>query len=132
MESKEILSEKGVPEVRGTSRSPSPLVASESVSKFDPVLEKRLLRKLDLRILPILWVLYLVNFVDRANIGNARIQGMEKDLDLSGQNFNIALWVFNLGYLVAGIPAAVAFKRYGPKSLAVMMFLWGKLGIRLS
>lgn len=94
---------------------------------FDRAAERKLLRKIDLRVIPVLWVLYLVNFVDRANIGNAKIQGMEKELDLYGQRFNIAVWVFNLGYLVAGVPAAVAFKKYGPKSLCVMMFCWGEL-----
>jgi MFS family permease len=61
----------------------------------------------------------------RANIGNAKIQGMEKELELIGQRFNICVWVFNLGYLVAGIPLQIAFKKYGPKSLCVMMFCWG-------
>jgi MFS family permease len=60
-----------------------------------------------------------------ANIGNAKIQGMEKELHLTGQRFNIAVWVFNLGYLVAGIPMQIVFKKYGPKSLCVMMFFWG-------
>ncbi|KAJ4355059.1 hypothetical protein N0V95_003277 [Ascochyta clinopodiicola] len=91
----------------------------------DRAAERRLLRKLDLRILPVLWVLYLVNFIDRANIGNAKIQGMEKELKLVGQRFNICVWVFNLGYLVAGIPLQIVFKKYGPKSLCVMMFTWG-------
>lgn len=50
---------------------------------------------------------------------------MEKELNLIGQRFNIAVWVFNLGYLVAGIPVQIAFKRYGPRSLCVMMFFWG-------
>ncbi|KAF2131729.1 MFS general substrate transporter [Dothidotthia symphoricarpi CBS 119687] len=92
---------------------------------FDRAAERRLLRKLDLRVLPVLWFLYLVNFIDRANIGNAKIQGMEKELNLIGQRFNIAVWVFNLGYLVAGIPLQIAFKKYGPKSLCIMMFCWG-------
>jgi MFS family permease len=61
----------------------------------------------------------------RANIGNAKIQGMEKELNLIGQRFNICVWVFNLGYLVAGIPLQIAFKKYGPKSLCVMMLAWG-------
>jgi MFS family permease len=92
---------------------------------FDRAAERRLLRKLDLRILPVLWILYLVNFIDRANFGNAKIQGMEKELNLIGQRFNICVWVFNLGYLVAGIPLQIAFKKYGPKSLCVMMLAWG-------
>ncbi|KAL6165070.1 hypothetical protein ACJQWK_08323 [Exserohilum turcicum] len=50
---------------------------------------------------------------------------MEKELKLVGQRFNIAVWVFNLGYLVAGIPLQIVFKKYGPKTLCVMMFFWG-------
>ncbi|KAF1848180.1 MFS general substrate transporter [Cucurbitaria berberidis CBS 394.84] len=92
---------------------------------FDHAAEKRLLRKIDLRVLPVLWILYLVNFIDRANIGNAKIQGMEKELHLVGQRFNICVWVFNLGYLVAGIPLQIVFKKYGPKTLCYMMFCWG-------
>jgi MFS family permease len=110
---------------------------------FDRNHERRLLQKLDIRILPVLWLLYLVNFIDRytpnpplpsatltdpppsANIGNAKIQGMEKELHLINQRFNISVWVFNLGYLVAGIPMQLVFKKYGPRSLCVMMFAWG-------
>ncbi|KAL5119256.1 hypothetical protein ACEQ8H_002743 [Pleosporales sp. CAS-2024a] len=103
---------------------PSP-TTSTLEGPTDRAAEKRLLRKLDFRILPVLWILYLVNFVDRANIGNAKIQGMDKELHLIGQRFNIAVWVFNLGYLVAGIPLQIVFKRFGPKSLCVMMMCWG-------
>ncbi|KAF1944952.1 MFS general substrate transporter [Clathrospora elynae] len=105
----------------------SPVSAPSSTLEppFDRAAERRLLRKLDLRILPVLWILYLVNFIDRANIGNAKIQGMEVELKLVGQRFNICVWVFNLGYLVAGIPLQIAFKKYGPRSLCVMMFFWG-------
>jgi MFS family permease len=62
---------------------------------------------------------------DNQQIGNAKIQGMETELNLVGQRFNICVWVFNLGYLVAGLPLALVFKKYGPKSLCVMMFCWG-------
>ncbi|KAF2703236.1 MFS general substrate transporter [Pleomassaria siparia CBS 279.74] len=96
---------------------------------FDKAAESRLLRKLDLKVLPILWLLYLVCFVDRSNIGNAKIQGMDVELKLKGQRYNIAVFVFNIGYLVAGVPLSIVFKKYGPKSLAVMMFCWGILVI---
>jgi MFS family permease len=74
---------------------------------------------------PIAWPALQSDNSFRANIGNAKIQGMEKELKLTGQRFNICVWVFNLGYLVAGIPLQIAFKKYGPKSLCVMMFCWG-------
>lgn len=93
---------------------------------FDKNAEGKLLRKLDFRVLPILWVLYLVCFVDRSNIGNAKIQGMDEELDLKGQKYNIAVFVFNIGYLVFGVPLSIVFKKTGPKSLAVMMFCWGR------
>ncbi|ORY58083.1 uncharacterized protein BCR38DRAFT_447961 [Pseudomassariella vexata] len=40
------------------------------------------------------------------------IQGMEVELDLSGSRFNSAVWVFNFGHLVAGIPAAILFRKF--------------------
>jgi hypothetical protein len=53
---------------------------------------------------------------------------MEKELHLTGQRFNISVWIFNLGYLAAGIPLQIVFKKYGPKTLCVMMFCWGITG----
>jgi MFS family permease len=50
---------------------------------------------------------------------------MEKELKLVAQRFNICVWVFNLGYLVAGIPLQMVFKKYGTKTLSYMMFCWG-------
>jgi hypothetical protein len=45
-------------------------------SKDQEAFEKKLVRKLDLRLIPWLTVLYLISFLDRANIGNAKIQGV--------------------------------------------------------
>lgn len=52
--------------------------------------EKRTLRKMDIRLIPALAVLYLLAFLDRGNIGNAKIQGLTKDLNLSPDGYNIA------------------------------------------
>lgn len=92
---------------------------------IDNTAETFLLRTLDLTVLPILWLLYLVCFIDRSNIGNAKIFGMDTSLSLHGQRYNIAVFVFNIGYLVAGVPLAILFKRIGPKMLSGMMFVWG-------
>lgn len=62
-------------------------------SHMDVAAEKRLLRKLDLTIYPILYLVYMMSFLDRINIANARIQGLTADLDLSGSRYNIALFV---------------------------------------
>lgn len=56
--------------------------------------------------------------------GNARIQGMETDLDLSGHRYNIAVMSFIIAYVVFGIPANILVKICDSRALAAMMFLW--------
>ena len=99
--------------------------ATSSDHAVDLALEKKILRKLDFRIVPVLWLLFLVSFVDRGNIANAKIQGMDKELHLVGNDYSNAYWVFTLGYVVFGVPANLMFKKVGPKSLSAMMFCWG-------
>lgn len=60
-----------------------------TAAPIDPVAEKKLLRKIDLNLIPILWLLFLCAFIDRINIGNARIQGLEKDLGMKGSDYNM-------------------------------------------
>ncbi|WEW56546.1 hypothetical protein PRK78_001992 [Emydomyces testavorans] len=60
-------------------------VADEDFSDIDV---KKVLRKMDLRLIPMLALLYLLSFLDRGNIGNARIEGLEKDLKLHGSQYN--------------------------------------------
>ncbi|KFY78895.1 hypothetical protein V498_09025, partial [Pseudogymnoascus sp. VKM F-4517 (FW-2822)] len=61
---------------------------------IDPVLEVRLVRKMDIRLLPIVTLIYLFAFIDRSNAGNARVLGMGDDLQLTGNRFNIGLSAF--------------------------------------
>jgi hypothetical protein len=77
--------------------------------------ETRVRRKLDLQIVPMVTLLYLLCFLDRSNIGNARIQGMEKDLKLVGYQFNWALSVFYIVYLLVEVPSNIILKRVGPR-----------------
>lgn len=51
------------------------------------------MRKVDYRLLPMLTLLYVLAFLDRGNIGNAKIAGMMEDLNLTGGQYNIALTV---------------------------------------
>jgi hypothetical protein len=55
---------------------------------------KKVLRKMDLRLIPMLALLYLLSFLDRGNIGNAKIQGMQEDLKLTGEQYNLCATVF--------------------------------------
>ncbi|KAK4654497.1 hypothetical protein QC762_403310 [Podospora pseudocomata] len=81
---------------------------------IDPEAERRLRWKLDLMIVPTVALLYLFCFIDRANIGNARIAGLEKDLNLTGYDYNGLLSVFYISYIVFEIPSNIGCKYFGP------------------
>lgn len=72
--------------------SPNTSIVSSDL-EIDPAAERRLVRKLDMIIIPTFFVIYMMSFLDRINISNARIQDMPKDLDLSGNHFNVVLLV---------------------------------------
>ncbi|CAN8105453.1 unnamed protein product [Discula destructiva] len=70
---------------------------------------------MDWHAVPWVTVLYLLCFLDRVNIGNARIQGMEADLNLVGLQFNWALSIFYIVYLLVEVPSNIILKRVGPR-----------------
>jgi hypothetical protein len=71
----------------------------------DPEAEARLTRKLDIRLIPILGLTYLVLFLDRTNIANAKIQGMVEGLDMPSNGFNTCLWIFYLPFALSEMPS---------------------------
>ncbi|CAE7211321.1 unnamed protein product [Rhizoctonia solani] len=70
------------------------------------VLEKRLLRKLDLR-MGILIFIYILNYIDRNNAAAARLRGFEEDLGLNGQQFPTLLSILYVGYILMQIPSNI-------------------------
>ncbi|RJE24824.1 Mfs transporter [Aspergillus sclerotialis] len=82
--------------------------------EFDRAAERRLLWKIDLYIVPSVALMYLFCFIDRANIGNAKLAGLEDDLGLKGYDYNTALSVFFISYIVFEIPCNIACKWLGP------------------
>jgi hypothetical protein len=74
---------------------------------IDPEAEKRLLRKLDWRLIPWLCLLYLISFLDRTNIGNAVILGLGTDLNMDNDQFLMTLTVFFITYSLFGTLAAI-------------------------
>ncbi|KAI1362265.1 MFS transporter [Xylaria arbuscula] len=86
----------------------------EPLFQFDAEAERRLRNKLDRMIVPTVSILYLFCFIDRANIGNARLAGFEKDLGLMGYDYNTVLSIFYVSYIVFEIPSNLACKYFGP------------------
>jgi len=72
--------------------------------------ERRLVWKCDLHVLPVLFVMYTFAFLDRINIGNAKIQGLMNDLHMDGHQYNIALLIFFVPYIILEVCiAAVSY-----------------------
>lgn len=65
---------------------------------FSHINTKKVLRKMDIRLIPNLALLYLLSFLDRGNIGNAKIQGLTEDLRMTGRQYNWCLTVFFFTY----------------------------------
>ncbi|KAJ7497702.1 MFS general substrate transporter [Mycena latifolia] len=88
--------------------------------------ERKLWRKIDLRLMPILSLMYLLSFLDRGNIGNARLQGLETQLNLTGNKFNIALTMYFIPYCIFECPANMVLKRIRPSRwLPGITVVWG-------
>jgi len=80
--------------------------------------ERRLVRKIDRRILPIACFMYLFAYLDRSNLGNARLQGLPKDVlggDPKGTRFDWVNSVFFLSYILCQVPATILAKLLPPR-----------------
>jgi len=93
---------------------------------FDESATKALIRKIDYHLIPFLALLYLLSFLDRTNIGNARLDTLEKDLNLTGLQYNDALAIFFPFYVAAEVPSNMAMKRFRPSIwIPSIMVAWG-------
>lgn len=99
---------------------------------IDPATEKRLLRKMDSVLVTLVFVCYLLGFLDRSNIGNAKIlnvstnDDLQQTADMSNKQFNVALMVFLVAYALFEVPSNILLKKLRPSRwLAFLMFCWG-------
>ncbi|EIN13832.1 MFS general substrate transporter [Punctularia strigosozonata HHB-11173 SS5] len=83
-------------------------------------------KKVDLRVMSVSVLLYLASYIDRANIGNAKVLGMAKDLNLSADEYNWALSIFFIGYVVFETPSNIILKRLRPRIyIPNLVIIWG-------
>ncbi|KAK9762808.1 hypothetical protein K7432_011102 [Basidiobolus ranarum] len=93
---------------------------------WSPEEAKELLRKMDLRILPYAGLLYLFSFLDRVNIGNARLAKLEADIGLTPSQYSWCLSIFFVGYIIFEVPSNLLLKKYSPSRwIARIMVTWG-------
>lgn len=90
-----------------------------------PDIERRVIRKMDMRIVPLVTALYVLAFLDRSNIGNARIAGMTPDLHLVGNDYQWLLTIFYITYVIFEFQVLM-WKIVPPHMwLAFVVLAWG-------
>ncbi|USW52020.1 Putative major facilitator superfamily, MFS transporter superfamily [Septoria linicola] len=94
----------------------------------DPDVERRLSWKIDRRMIPMVMWMYLMSFMDRVNIGNARLYNLEEDLgmDKVGQGYSLAVSVLFIPYCLLETPSNMILKQCRPRFyLAFVVLPWG-------
>ncbi|UNI25028.1 hypothetical protein JDV02_010737 [Purpureocillium takamizusanense] len=92
----------------------------------DAAASKRVLRKIDARILPFLCVTYALQFIDKTSLAYSSVYGLIRDTNLVGQQYSWASSIFYFGYLVAEYPGVALLQRVSvAKFLGANIVLWG-------
>ncbi|KAF1809799.1 MFS general substrate transporter [Eremomyces bilateralis CBS 781.70] len=88
---------------------------------------KKLTLKIDIRVIPILGAMYSISGIDRTNLSNARVAGMDVDLGFNqGNRYSIALLVFFFTYFIFEIPSNIVLRKVpAHRYLAFLAFGWG-------
>lgn len=95
-----------------------------AAAKTDPA-EIALVKKIDRYMLPILWLMYFLNFLDRNAIVNGKLNNLDKDLKLKGTQYNTCVSIFFVGYLVGQVPSNLLLTRIKPAYyMAGWMMAW--------
>ncbi|OJJ45515.1 hypothetical protein ASPZODRAFT_134195 [Penicilliopsis zonata CBS 506.65] len=95
-------------------------------SPHSQAMNKRVLLKLDIRVLPILALLFLCSFLDRTNVGNAKIIGLESTIHITDHQYDIGLMVFYLTYVLSELPSNLILKKASPRLwLSFLTCIWG-------
>lgn len=96
-------------------------------STWDCKQEKEIIHRVDRRLLPILGLMYAVSLIDRTNMSNARIAGMQEELRLDiGERYSIALLVFFIPYFLFELPSNIVLRKVGAALwLGGITLAWG-------
>ncbi|KZO94431.1 MFS general substrate transporter [Calocera viscosa TUFC12733] len=100
--------------------------SDEEEGVIDKAIERHLLMKLDLWIVSWMTLFYLLSFLDRSNIGNARVAGLQADLGLTDYQYQLAITFTYVPYIISELPSNLLLKIVGPQILLpAIVTIWG-------
>ena len=121
----------GVPATTRSRREPPELVKNLSTEERQH-LETALVRKIDFRLLPMIIIMYIMNYLDRNNIAAARLAGLQDPpskggLNLTSTQYLTALSILFVGYLLMQVPSNLFLNKIGKPALYLptVMIIWG-------
>ncbi|KAI0126110.1 pantothenate transporter liz1 [Xylariales sp. AK1849] len=90
---------------------------------------QKLRTKIDLRLLPMIVIMYILNYLDRNNIAAAGLSGLEADIALEGDQFQTCVSILFVGYLLMQVPSNMLLNKLGRPSLYLpaCMIIWGMI-----
>ncbi|KAF1954887.1 MFS general substrate transporter [Byssothecium circinans] len=98
------------------------------ITDLDPHLTRTVLWRMDVRILPVLALLFLCSFIDRTNVGNAKILGLQSDTHMTDHEYAVGLCAFYATYIASELPSNLVLKKMSPKIwLPLLTAAWGTL-----
>ncbi|KAJ5771365.1 uncharacterized protein N7511_003416 [Penicillium nucicola] len=107
-------------------------------AEIDPALQKRVIRKIDMFVIPFVCVTYLITYIDKAMLGYSAVFGLKESLDLQGTEYS---WLgpvrigsmFYFGYLAFEYPTAFAMQKLPVSQwLSGNIILWGGITMALA
>ncbi|KAF2130241.1 MFS general substrate transporter [Dothidotthia symphoricarpi CBS 119687] len=128
----EVTNERGEVITIASERMPESL---RGLSKDEIAgLNKKLVRKIDLIILPIIGILYIMNYIDRQNLAAAKLQGIMQDLNMNTQQFATAVSILFIGYLPFQIPSNLLIAKIPRPGMyiCVAVMIWGSISAATS
>ncbi|KAI4720151.1 major facilitator superfamily transporter [Aureobasidium sp. EXF-10727] len=90
--------------------------------------EKRLVRKIDWMIMPLMWCCYVCQYLDKTLINYAAVMGLYEDANITKADFSNLAWIFYVSYLAFEFPHGYGMQRFPTaKYLGIMVLLWGTI-----
>lgn len=104
-------------------------VTNENSVSWSEKHEKALVRKIDIRIFPVLILLFILNFIDRNNFANARLNGLEQDLHLTDLQYQTCISILLVGYVSMQVPSNMFLNYISRPSLYLCscVAIWGAI-----
>ncbi|RMZ80911.1 hypothetical protein DV737_g2769, partial [Chaetothyriales sp. CBS 132003] len=100
-------------------------IAASAELEYTPEEEAKVVRRLDYRLLPLVFVLYSFSVLDRSNLGNAKLTGLEDAIDLKDTRYNWLGTIFYISYILSQ-PLQMGWKKFPPHIYcACAVFFWG-------